>query len=48
MRRKYIGNNGLTFGINDFGKSAPYKDIYKHFGLTVSKIVSKSKKLLRT
>ena len=46
--KKYVGNNGLTFGINDFGKSAPYKDIYKHFGLTVSKIVSKSKKLLRT
>ena len=45
--KKYVGNNGLTFGINDFGKSAPYKDIYKHFGLTVSKIVSKSKKLLR-
>ena len=44
---KYIGNNGLTFGINTFGKSAPYKDIYKHFGLTVANITNKSKKLVR-
>ena len=45
--KKYIGNNGLTFGINTFGKSAPYKDIYKHFGLTVANIANKSKKLVR-
>ena len=23
--KKYIGDNGFAFGINDFGKSAPYK-----------------------
>jgi len=45
--KKYVGNNGLTFGIDTFGKSAPYKEIYKHFGLTTSSIVSKSKKLIR-
>jgi transketolase len=45
--KKYIGNNGLTFGIDTFGKSAPYKDIYKHFGLTVSNITNKSKKLVK-
>ena len=44
--KKYIGTNGLSFGIDDFGKSAPYKDIYKHFGLTVENIVNKSKKLI--
>ena len=43
--KKYVGNDGLTFGINKFGKSAPYKEIYKHFGLTSAKIASKSKKL---
>ena len=32
--KKYTKNNGLNFGINDFGKSAPYKKIYDHFGLT--------------
>tara|TARA_B100001093_G_scaffold47817_1_gene40667 strand:+ start:333 stop:2285 length:1953 start_codon:yes stop_codon:yes gene_type:complete len=44
--RKYIGINGLSFGIDAFGKSAPYKDIYKHFGLTVKNIVYRSKKLI--
>jgi transketolase len=45
--KKYIGTNGLSFGINAFGKSAPYKDIYKHFGLTATNIANKSKKLVR-
>ena len=45
--KKYIGTNGLTFGINAFGKSAPYKDIYKYFGLTASNIAGKTKKLMR-
>ena len=45
--KKYVGNNGLTFGIDAFGKSAPYKEIYKHFGLTASNIANKSKKLVR-
>ena len=44
--KKYVGSSGLTFGINEFGKSAPYKDIFKHFGLTVSNIASKTKKMV--
>ncbi len=44
--KKYIGKNGLSFGIDDFGKSAPYKEIYKHFGLTIKNIFEKSKKLI--
>ena len=43
---KFVGSSGLTFGINEFGKSAPYKNIFKHFGLTVSNIVSKTKKMI--
>jgi transketolase len=45
--KKYVGNNGLTFGLDKFGKSAPYKEIYEHFGLTAVNIVNKSKKLIR-
>ncbi len=45
--KKYIGKNGVTFGINTFGKSAPFKDIYKHFGLTANNIAKQSKKLIR-
>ena len=44
--KKYVGNEGLTFGIDTFGKSAPYKEIYKYFGLTAENIANKSKKLI--
>ena len=44
--KKYTGNKGLNFGIDDFGKSAPYKDIYNHFGLSSKIIVKKIKKRL--
>ena len=39
--KKYTGNDGLNFGIDDFGKSAPYEDIYNHFGLN-SEIIAKN------
>ena len=45
--KKYVGNNGMNFGIDDFGKSAPFKDIYKYFGLEVSNIANKTKKLIK-
>ena len=45
--KKYVGDFGICFGIDVFGKSAPYKEIYKHFGLIVSNISNKSKKLIR-
>ncbi len=44
--KKYIGDAGFAFGIDDFGKSAPYKKIYKHFNLTTENIVKKVKKIL--
>ena len=39
--RKFVGENGLCFGIDSFGKSAPYKDVFKYFGLTSENIVKK-------
>tara|TARA_B100000989_G_scaffold197239_1_gene148996 strand:+ start:3375 stop:5315 length:1941 start_codon:yes stop_codon:yes gene_type:complete len=44
--KKYTGENGLNFGINDFGKSAPYEDIYNHFKLNEQNIVNKIKEKL--
>ena len=44
--KKYTGNNGLNFGINEFGKSAPYKKIYDYFGLNADEMVKKIKKKL--
>ena len=44
--KKYTSNKGLNFGINDFGKSAPYKKIYDHFGLSSENIIKKIKEKL--
>ena len=44
--KKYTGINGLNFGIDNFGKSAPYKDIYDHFKLNEQNIVNKIKEKL--
>ena len=44
--KKYTGNNGLNFGIDDFGKSAPYKEIYDHFELNLESITKKIKEKL--
>ena len=41
--KKYTGDGGLNFGINEFGKSAPYKDIYDHFKLNEENIINKIK-----
>ena len=45
--KKYVGENGKNFGINEFGKSAPFKEIYKYFGLTKENIIKKSKNLIK-
>jgi len=44
--KKFVGENGLCFGIDSFGKSAPSKDIFKHFGLTSENIVNKIKNMI--
>ncbi len=35
---RYTGRNGLRFGIDTFGASAPINALYDHFGLTAEKI----------
>ena len=32
--QKYIINKGANLGIDKFGESAPYKEVYKHFKLS--------------
>lgn len=36
---KWVGNTGSSIGIDSFGESAPYQDLYNHFGITTEKIV---------
>jgi transketolase len=44
---KYLGPQGVFIGIETFGASAPYKDIYKHRGLTAEAVVQKARQLCR-
>jgi transketolase len=36
----FIGNDGAFIGMKSFGASAPAKDLYKHFGITVEAVVA--------
>ena len=44
---KYIKDKGDHVGLDSFGKSAPYKDIYNHFDITSEQIVILARKLLK-
>ena len=44
--KKYTGSSGLNFGIDNFGKSAPYKDVYNYFELNSESIKRKIKEKL--
>ena len=44
---KFLGKNGIAIGINKFGESAPYKEVYSHFNLSANKIVSTIQERLR-
>ena len=45
---RYTGNNGLNFGINQFGVSAPGSQVAEALGLTPSKIAKSIEKHLHT
>ncbi len=38
---KYIGDNGVFIGMEGFGASGKYQDLYKHFGITVENVIKK-------
>ncbi len=40
---RFIGRNGISIGVNSFGKSAPYDDIKETFGFSVDQIIAKIK-----
>ena len=44
--KKYTGDKGRELGIDSFGKSAPYKEIYEHFKLTSNNIIKQAKEII--
>jgi transketolase len=45
--QKYVKNKGTCLGIDSFGESAPYKEVYDYFNLTPEKIVNLVQNMLR-
>lgn len=44
---KYVGLDGITMSINEFGKSAPARDVIQSYGFTVDGVVENIEKLLK-
>jgi transketolase len=44
--REWVGDAGDVIAITRFGASAPYKEIFKHFGFTVENVVARTKQLV--
>jgi transketolase len=44
---RWVGERGVILGIERFGASAPFEDIYREFGLTIGNIVERSLQLVR-
>ena len=45
--QKYVKDKGINLGIDEFGESAPYKEVYKHFKLSEEDITNFIQKKLR-
>ena len=43
---KYVGSGGITIGLDRFGASAPYEEVYEHLGITAARMVEAAKSLL--
>ena len=44
---KYVGLDGITMSIDEFGKSAPAQDVIQSYGFTVDRVVENIEKLLK-
>ncbi|SMO42298.1 transketolase [Fodinibius sediminis] len=44
--REWVGSGGTAIGVDRFGASAPYKEIFERYGITADRIVDEAHKLL--
>ncbi len=43
---RYIGSQGVFVGMTSFGASAPHQQLYKHFGITMDRVLEETRVLL--
>jgi transketolase len=44
---EWVGDMGTVIGISTFETSAPYKEIYQHYGITVENILNTARKIVK-
>ena len=44
---KYVGTQGVTQCMQSYGASAPFEELYKHFGFTAENIATKARNLIK-
>lgn len=44
--KRWVGDRGRVIGLDRFGESAPYKDVYEHLGFSVARVVEVAKDVL--
>jgi len=42
--REFVGDTGVSVGIDHYGASADYKTLYKEFGITTEAVIEAAKK----
>jgi transketolase len=42
---QYLGSDGVFIGLDTYGASAPYQEIYKHRGITAESVIAAAKEL---
>jgi transketolase len=43
---KWIGEDGVFIGMETFGESGPYKDVFEHFGITAERVAQTGRELI--
>jgi transketolase len=43
---RWVGSDGDFIGMETFGESGPYKDVYEHFGITVDRIAETARAVM--
>ena len=43
---RYVGDRGAIVGRDDFGASAPIKDLMQHFGFAVDNVLAKAREVM--
>ena len=45
--KEYVGDDGIVVARDDFGASAPIKDLMQHFGFTVDNVIAKAREVMQ-